>query len=110
MEKDWENLPIWLSENKLGDGYAVLMTSLDYPSGSGFGAYKCVVREMLTASHRMADIKVYGSDKIRFNVYEGDKVYLLNTDFDCKSHAVIDYGEEKREFILNPREILAVER
>ena len=110
LEKDEENLPVWLAENKLGEGYAVLMTSLDYPSGSGFSAYKCVVREMLTASHRAADIKVYGSDKIRFTVYEGDKVYLLNTDFDCKSHAVIDYGEEKREFILNPREILAVDR
>ena len=109
-EKDVDAMPVWLTENKLGDGYAVLMTSLDYPSMCGYTAYKTVVREMVTASHRQASIKVYGGDKLRFTVYEGDKVYLLNTDFDCKTHAVIDYGTEKRSFLLEPRELKAVER
>ena len=109
-EEDVDAMPIWLTENKLGDGYAVLMTSLDYPSMCGYTAYKTVVREMVTASHRQAPIKVYGGDKLRFTVYEGDKVYLLNTDFDCRIEAIIDYGTEKRSFLLEPRELKAVER
>jgi hypothetical protein len=109
-EEDIDAMPTWLTENKLGDGYAVLMTSLDYPSMCGYTAYKTVVREMVTASHRQAPIKVYGGDKLRFNVYEGDKVYLLNTDFDCQIQAIIDYGTEKRKFTLEPRELKAVER
>jgi len=109
-EKDVDAMPIWMTENKVGDGYAVLMTSLDYPSMSGYTIYKAVVREMLTASHRQCPIKVYGGDKLRFTVYEGDKVYLLNTDFDCQTHAIIDYGTEKREFFLQPRELKPVER
>ena len=109
-EKDIDAMPTWLTENKLGEGYAVLMTSLDYPSTCGYTAYKTVVREMVTASHRQAPIKVYGGDKLRFTVYEGDKVYLLNTDFDCQIQAIIDYGTEKRKFTLEPRELRAVER
>ncbi|MBE6934547.1 MAG: hypothetical protein E7462_05835 [Ruminococcaceae bacterium] len=109
-EKDVDAMPIWMTENKVGDGYAVLMTSLDYPSMSGYTIYKAVVREMLTASHRQCPIKVYGGDKLRFTVYEGDKVYLLNTDFDCQTHAIIDYGTEKREFFLQPGELKPVER
>ena len=65
---------------------------------------------MLTASHRNAHIKVYGGDKLRFTVYEGDKVYLLNTDFDCQTHAIIDYGTEKRSIVLQPRELKCVDR
>ena len=98
----------WLTEYKLGDGYAMLMTSLDYPSGSGFSAYKTVVRELMNASHRDADVKVYGSDKLRFSVYEGDRIYLLNTDFDCKIFATVENQGRKREFILEPCELMTV--
>lgn len=110
QEVDVDAMPVWLAENKLGDGYAILMTSLDYPSASGYSAYKAVVRKMLTASHRNAHIKVCGGDKLRFTVYEGDKVYLLNTDFDCQTHAIIDYGDEKRSILLQPHELKCVER
>ena len=44
------------------------------------------------------------------SVYEGDKVYFFNSDFDNKIFATIDYGTEKREFILNPGELKPVER
>ena len=83
-------------ENKVGDGYAILITSLDYPgAGSIYPVYRTVVRELITASHRSCPIKVYGSDRLRFSVYEGDKVYLLNTDFDSEIVAtVIKNGEE----------------
>ncbi len=110
-ECDLSELPIWYTENKLGDGYAMLMTTTDYPSSKGFAIYRLIVREILTASHRAAPIKVYGGDKLRFTVYEGDKIYLLNTDFDCKTVATIDYGDgDVREFILNPLELKPVER
>lgn len=98
----------WMTEYKLGDGYAILMTSLDYPSVSGFSAYRTVVRELMNLSHREADVKVYGGDKLRFSVYKGKRIYLLNTDFDCKTFAVVDNGMEKREFVLEPGELKAV--
>lgn len=109
-DKNTEGCKVWLTENKVGNGYAVLMANLDYPSANGYTVYKNIVREILTASHRQARIKVYGGDKLRFTVYEGDKIYLLNTDFNCKTHAVIDYGDEKREFILEPCELKIVDR
>ena len=103
-------LPASMVENQFGEGYAVLMTTLDYPSDSCYAMYRAIVREILTASHRKAHIKVYGADSLRFSVYEGDKVYLFNSDFDNKIFATVDYGTEKREFILNPGELKPVER
>jgi len=109
-EKNMSENPAGLVENKLGDGFAILMPCLDYPSGSGYSAYRSVVREIFTASHRQAHIKVSAPDKVRFSVYEGDKVYLLNTDFDCGAHVIIDYGTEKREITLKPRELRGIEK
>ncbi len=109
-ETEPETLPVSLVENKCGKGYTVLMTALDYPSGAGFPLYQHIVREILTASHRTADIKVYGADSLRFTVYEGDKVYLLNTDFDCSIFAYIDYGTHTKEIMLKPCEFKAVEK
>jgi len=109
-DNDSKNNPASLIENKLGEGYALLMTNLDYPSGAGFPMYHCIVREMFTASHRLADIKVYGSDQLRFTVYENGKVYLQNTSYDSKIFATIDYGEFKVEHMLMPCEMKAVEK
>jgi len=72
--------------------------------------YQNLVREILIASHRSADVKVYGGDSLRFSVYEGDKVYLLNTDFDNQVTATIDYGTHKVNFTLEPCEFRAVEK
>ncbi|MBQ2743162.1 MAG: hypothetical protein IJF32_10210, partial [Oscillospiraceae bacterium] len=72
--------------------------------------YQALVREIFTASHRTAPIKVYGNDSLRFSVYEGDKVYLLNTDFDNRITATIDYGDSKKSFTLEPCEFKAVEK
>ncbi len=107
--RDLDAMPTFLTENKYGDGYAILMTSLDYPSAAGYWTYKTIVRELVTASHRAADVKVYGGDKLRFTVYEGNKIYLLNTDFDCKIEAIVDYGTEKKSFILEPLELKVIE-
>jgi len=72
--------------------------------------YTNLVREILVASHRSADIKVYGSDSVRFSVYEGDKVYLLNTDFDNPATVTIDYGTEKVKLTLEPCEFKVIEK
>lgn len=103
-----DSMDPWLTEHKLGDGYAMLMTCLNYPGSSGFSAYKAVVRELMNLSHREAEIKVYGGDKLRFSVYKGERIYLLNTDFDCKIFATVDNGKEKREFVLDPGELKSV--
>ncbi len=96
-------------ENKLGEGHSVLFTSLDYPSGAPYSVYRTIVREFMQASHRAADIKVLSGDKVRFTVYDKNKVYLLNTDFDCKSHVKIITEDKTVELLLEPCELKTVE-
>ena len=110
IDKDIDAMPISLVENKCGDGYAILMTNLEYPYGAAVPMYQNLVREILVASHRTADIKVYGSDSVKFSVYEGGKVYLLNTDFDNDATVTIDYGTHKTKFTLKPCEFKPVEK
>ena len=62
----------------------------------------------MNASHRSAEIKVYGGDKLRFSVYPDERIYLLNTDFDCKIFATVDNGVQKREFVLEPGELKSI--
>lgn len=96
-------------ENKVGEGYAVLITSLDYPgAGSIYPIYRTVAREIVTASHRSCPIKVYGSDRLRFSVYEGDKVYLLNTDFDSEIIATVIRNGEEIKVSLKPCEMKSI--
>ncbi len=93
-------------ENKVGKGVATLVTSVNYPGQvSLLPLYRAMVRELVTASARTADIQVLGSDRLRWSVYGGDKVYLLNTDYDMpiKVKAIKD-GKEKT-VILKPLEM-----
>ena len=110
VDDDEASMPPSLIENKCGEGYAVLMSSLDYPGDGAAQMYQAIVGEIFTASHRCADIKVYGGDSLRFSVYEGDKIYLLNTDFDCDIVAIIDYGTHKEKFVLETCEFKVVEK
>lgn len=96
-------------ENKLGDGYALLVTSLEYPGqGALYSMYKAVVRELMTASHRACDVKVYGSDRLRFSVYEGNRVYILNTDLDSDIFVTVEKNGEELKYTLKPGELKAV--
>lgn len=36
---------------------------------------------LFSASAKNADIKVAGSERVRYTVYQDGKIYLLNTDF-----------------------------
>ena len=93
-------------ENSLGDGVAILLTTLDYPgAGQTYDIYRTVVRELLSASHRTAEVKVLANDRVRFSVYESGDVYLLNTDFDVPSYARVEKGGNSVEVTLAPCEI-----
>ncbi len=106
VEKSNTDRGIALLENKLGDGYAILLTSLDYPGkGQTYDLYRTVVRELLQASHRTADVKMFANDKVRLSVYESGDVYLLNTDFDVPAYAEVEKNGKKTVVNLAPCEL-----
>ena len=93
-------------ENKLGKGVATLVTSLDYPGHpAALPLYRTLVREMVSASARSCDIKVIGSDRVRYTVYEGDKIYLLNTDYDMPVIIKVCKGEREETLTLDSLEL-----
>ena len=93
-------------ENRVGEGLAILLTSLDYPgAGQTYDVYRTVVRELLTASARKAEVKILASDKIRYSVYEDGDVYLLNTDFDVPAFARVEKCAKTEDIILAPCEL-----
>ena len=85
-------------ENKYGDGYVIFMATSEYPGAPEvFPLYKIMTKQVLCASHRTSDIKVIGSDKLRFAVYgdeENYKVYILNTDYNSEQRARVYYNGE----------------
>lgn len=88
-----------LTENKYGKGNVVFMATSDYPGDAAiFPFYKVVVKEILTSTHRISDIKVICDEQVRFAVFEDDKkykVYLLNTDFNFEQKVKVIYkGKE----------------
>ena len=89
-------------ENKYGDGQVIFMATSEYPGAPEvFPLYKIMTKAVLCASHRTADIKVIGSDKLRFAVYgdeENYKVYIMNTDYNSEQRAKVIY---KGEVIYN---------
>ena len=93
-------------ENRLGDGCAILLTSLDYPGkGQTYDVYRNVVRELIASSARNSDVRVLAADKVRYSVYEEGDVYLLNTDFDVPSFVVVEKDGKKENVILQPCEL-----
>lgn len=103
------DLPI-LTEYKNGKGVAMFLTYTNFPGNPAvYPVYKIVVKQLLTASHRNSEIKVYGSDKVKFSVYDDDlgnkKLYLLNTDFDVSSSVGIIYQNKNSIITLSPLEL-----
>ncbi len=89
----WENLdksPV-LTANKIGEGMAFLVNSLEYPGHHGVKRfYQDLLRFFAAAWQK--DIMVESSDRIRFAVYNEDGVdviYLLNTDPSCAQEAIV---------------------
>ena len=116
LNKFWGKLRDWLRskvhpliENKFGDGYAILLGAMDYPGhGSVYPLYRTIVREMISASARECELKVYAPDKLRYSFYEGNKLYLLNTDYDCPISAVVKFGEKTEKVTLAPMELTSL--
>ena len=95
LEKE-KRAPV-LIENSFGRGKAFLITSWCYP---GERAMEPLVKEILRVinSGEQGHIKLSGSDRIRYAVYEEDDlatVYLLNTDFEAAHVTNIWLGKTK---------------
>ena len=63
---------------------------------------------MISASARNCDIKVFSSDRLRYSVYDSDKVYLLNTDYDMPITVKIIKGDKEQIITLNSLELKSV--
>ena len=106
--KDEVKFPAVL-ENKIGKGMATLITSINYPGNPAqYPLYRAVVREMMSASAKECDIKVVGSDKVKYSVYAGKKVYLLNTDYDVPMVVKIMYNGKETTVMLDSLELKAI--
>ena len=80
--------------------------SLDYPGHpAAYPFYRTILREMITSSARNCDIKVVGCDRIRYSVYEGNKMYLLNTDYDMPINVKVIFNGEEKAITLEPLEL-----
>ena len=93
-------------EHRLGDGIATLVTSANYPGyPAAYPLYRAIVREMITASARNCEVKVIGSDRVRYAVYEGNKIYLLNTDYDLPVTVKVVSGDHVQMVTLESLEL-----
>ena len=83
-------------ENKVGKGVATLGTTESYPGNPAvMPLYRAMVREMMTKSARDCEIQVKSNGALRYSVYEGNKMYLLNTDYDMDIDGAFGEGTEK---------------
>ena len=86
-------------------GNVIFMANSEYPGDSAvFPIYKVMVKAALAASHRNADLKVIGSDKIRFAMYEDEekyKLYVFNSDYNMKQFVKVIFKGEEKELIVD---------
>lgn len=104
-----ENDEIILTEYKNGKGVAMFLAYANYPGHPAvYPVYKKIVKELLTTSHRNAQIKVFGSEKVRFAVYRDNgktRIYLLNTSFDVPNTVGIIYKDKTTFVTLDATEL-----
>ena len=108
--RDVEPIINTVFENKVGEGYVTLIASINYPGNPAvYPLYRAMAREFVTASARACEIKVIASEKLRYAVYEGNKIYLLNTDYDLPITVKIIYNGKEQLITLNSLELKAIE-
>jgi len=100
---DYSLVPI-ITEHKYGKGNVIFMATSEYPGAPEvFPLYKIMTKAILSASHRTADLKVIGSDKIRYAMFEDEekyKLYILNSDYNFEQKVrVIFRGETIDRFV-----------
>ena len=93
-----------ITEHKYGEGNVIFMANSEYPGAPAvYPLYKMMVKAILAASHRNSDLKVIGSDKIRFAMYEDAdkyKLYILNSDYNMKQFVKVIFGGEEKEVLI----------
>ena len=104
---------------RFGAGKEFLMESERNELSSLFPCVASQIRNTLTSLHmaaaqlvsssaRECDIKVIASEKLRYTVYEGNKIYLLNTDYDLPITVKIIYGDKEELITLESLEMKTV--
>ena len=97
-------------ENRVGKGLVTFVASINYPGCTAlYPMYTDLVREAVTSSARNCEVKVIASDKLRYTVYEGNKIYLLNTDYDLPLTVKIIYGGKETLVSLDSLELKAIQ-
>ena len=103
LREDEYMFPV-ITENKYGEGNVIFMATSEYPGAPEvFPLYKIMTKAVLAASHRTSDLKVIGSDKFRFAMYEGEdiyKLYILNTDFNFENRVKVIFRGEETERVV----------
>ena len=113
-EPESEVSPV-LVENNYGKGSVSFMTNIDYPGAAGvYKLYSVIVKELLTDSHRNCDLKVVASDKVRYAFYFDDatgkeKLYLLNTDYNCSCGVTVYYKDTVKKLTLKPVQLKSID-
>ena len=94
-----------ITENKFGIGSVIFMATSEYPGNSAvYPLYKLIVKQLLAASHRKSELKVIGSDKLRFAMFEDEekaKLYIFNSDFNQKNFVTVIYKGETFERVID---------
>jgi len=109
FRNDPSDLPAMI-EHQVGDGFATLITSTNYPGHPALlPLYRAIVREWISSSARHCEIKVIAGDRVRYAVYEGGRMYLLNTDYDLPAHAKITRNGREETICLAPMELKILE-
>ncbi len=102
--EDYEKQASVLVEHRYGKGNVLFMCTNEYPGAAGvYTLYKIIVKAILAGTHRNCDIKVIGSDKVRFSVYEDEnryKVYLLNTDMNFEQKIRVIYNGKSEDKVV----------
>ncbi|MFQ7035834.1 MAG: hypothetical protein ACLRTQ_09285 [Candidatus Borkfalkia sp.] len=87
-------------EHSLGKGTSIFLTAQNYPGAPAvMPLYRQIVKAILAASHADADIRVTGSDRVRFSLFYDDvtgeeKLYLLNTSYAAKNEVTLHIAGE----------------
>jgi len=109
MADDFDYIPNTLPmviENKVGNGVAILVTSENYPGNPALSPlYRTILREMMTQSARECPVQVKSNGALRYAVYEGGKMYLLNTDYDMDISVQITYQGKTVNLTVAPAEM-----
>ena len=97
-------------ENRVGKGVATLVTTSNYPGHpSVLSLYRALVREFITASARECEVRVFGSDRVKWSYYDGGKMYLLNTDYDVPATVKVKKGNYETFITLDSLELKSLE-